>query len=205
MKARSSLNVRVAGPPAHSPRALRTPVIRVLPGDFHVTGTLGETLVTVLGSCVAACIRDPVTGFGGLNHFMLPEGGPNEWTSNGAAFRYGNFAMEALINAVLKSGCTRQNLEVKLFGGANMYGSLTGVGEKNAAFALRYLEAEGIPVAGQDLGGEHGRRIHYVPSTGKVQRLMLKSREELSVRDEESRYARKLRGTPIAGTIDLFE
>lgn len=206
MNARSSSVIRSA--PAlrdPSPRHLRGTVVRVLPGDFYVARKPEETIVTVLGSCVSACIRDPITGFGGLNHFMLPEGETTDWNGIGAAFRYGNFAMEALINAVLKSGCARQNLEVKLFGGANMYGSAAGVGEKNATFARRYLEAEGIPIAGQDLGGEHGRRIHYVPATGKVQRLILKSREDAAVCNEETRYASELRQKPVSGTIDLFE
>lgn len=188
-----------------SPRHATGRMVRVLPGDYYVTGEPGITIVTILGSCVAACVRDPFTGFGGLNHFMLPEGENAEWNGVGAAFRYGNFAMEALINAVLKSGCARQNLEVKLFGGANMHGSSAGVGHKNGLFAKRYLEMEGIPLTGADLGGEYGRRIHYDPITGKVQRLMLKSREDEALRTDETRYASSLSQTSVAGDIDLFD
>lgn len=180
-------------------------MVRVLPGDYYVTGEPGVTIVTILGSCVAACVRDPFSGFGGLNHFMLPEGENGEWNGIGAAFRYGNFAMEALINAVLKSGCARQNLEVKLFGGASLLGSANGVGHKNCLFARRYLEMEGIPLSGADLGGEYGRRIQYDPATGKVQRLMLKSREDAAMLSDETRYASSLRQTSVAGDIDLFD
>lgn len=188
-----------------SPRHQLGRMVRVLPGDYYVTGEKDVTIVTILGSCVAACVRDPFTGFGGLNHFMLPEGDSGEWNGIGAAFRYGNFAMEALINAVLKSGCARQNLEVKLFGGANMHGSAAGVGQKNALFAKRYLEVEGIPLTSADLGSEFGRRIHYDPATGKVQRLMLKSREDESLRSDEARYSTSLRQNNVAGDIDLFD
>lgn len=191
--------------PTGSPRNIKGDTVRVLPGDYYVTGDAGVTIVTILGSCVAACVRDPFTGFGGLNHFMLPEGETGEWNGVGAAFRYGNFAMEALINAVLKSGCARQNLEVKLFGGANMHGSAAGVGSKNALFAKRYLDMEGIPLASADLGGEYGRRIHYNPATGKVQRLILKSREGEALRSDESRYASSLKQTSVGGDIDLFD
>lgn len=180
-------------------------MVRVLPGDFHVSAEAGLTIVTILGSCVAACIRNPKTGFGGLNHFMLPESDTEEWNGVGAANRYGNFAMEALINEVLKSGCMRHELEVKLFGGASMYESVSSVGRKNAAFARQYLEIERIPIAATDLGGDNGRRIHYCPSTGKVQRLMLRDREGTALISEEARYKDKLKHTSFGGDVDLFD
>lgn len=180
-------------------------IVRVLPGDFHVTDDPATTIVTVLGSCVAACIRNPFTGFGGLNHFMLPESESDEWNGVSAANRYGNFAMEALINAVLKSGCTRQDLEVKLFGGASMHNPVSNVGGKNAAFARHYLDVERIPLISADLGGDYGRRIHYSPATGKVQRLLLKDKEDRQVITEEARYGSSLRKVPFDGDIDLFD
>ncbi|HRE21609.1 MAG TPA: chemoreceptor glutamine deamidase CheD [Rhabdaerophilum sp.] len=180
-------------------------IVRVLPGDFHVTDDPATTVVTVLGSCVAACIRNPYNGFGGLNHFMLPESESDEWNGVSAANRYGNFAMEALINAVLKSGCTRQDLEVKLFGGASMHNPVSNVGGKNAAFARHYLDVERIPLASSDLGGDYGRRIHYSPTTGKVQRLLLKDREDRQVITEEARYGSTLSKVQFDGDIDLFD
>ncbi len=94
--------------------------VRVLPGETYTTSRKDEAIVTILGSCVSACIRNPRTGMGGMNHFMLPESATGQWGEElSAAMRYGNFAMEALINAILKSGCARAELEIKLFGGAN--------------------------------------------------------------------------------------
>jgi chemotaxis protein CheD len=188
------------------PRSASTErMVRVLPGDFYVSGDVQTTIVTILGSCVAACIRNPFTGYGGLNHFMLPESETEDWNGVGAAFRYGNFAMEALINAVLKSGCSRQDLEVKLFGGANMHGSVSSVGKKNGLFARTYLEAERIRLVSADLGGEFGRRIHYCPATGKVQRLMLVDRDDKKMRHEEKSYEAALKKAQPAGDIDLFD
>lgn len=180
--------------------------VRLLPGETYTTSRKDEAIVTVLGSCVAACIRDPLTGLGGMNHFMLPESETGEW-GNGlsAAMRYGNFAMEALINAVLKSGCARSNLEVKLFGGANFSSGVTMIGKKNADFALRYLEEEGLRLAISDLGGVLGRRIHYHPATGKVARLLLEGAGRDRVAAEERRYGVKLRTMPVSGDIQLFD
>ncbi len=196
-----------------APLAIRNPeaaggagrIVRVLPGEFHVTGDPATTVVTVLGSCVSACIRNPFNGFGGLNHFMLPESESEEWNGVSAANRYGNFAMEALINAVLKSGCTRLDLEVKLFGGASMHNPVSNIGGKNAAFARHYLDVERIPLASSDLGGDYGRRIHYSPATGKVQRLLLKDKEDRQVITEEARYGSSLRKVQFDGDIDLFD
>ncbi|MCA0400624.1 MAG: chemoreceptor glutamine deamidase CheD [Proteobacteria bacterium] len=197
MSSRAAGNVSVGHPQGQT--------TRVLPGDFYVTGEKDQTIVTVLGSCVAACIRNPATGFGGLNHFMLPESDTDQWNGASRALRYGNFAMEALINAVLKSGCARSDLEVKLFGGANLHGSKVGVGAKNAAFARHYIEAEGLHLVSSDLGGDFGRRIHFNPVTGKVQRLLLKDRDQGAVVRAESRYGRELVVEDVGGGIDLFD
>ena len=178
---------------------------RVFPGEFLLTGEPETTLVTVLGSCVSACIRNPRIGFGGLNHFMLPESEPGEWKGVGAAYRYGNFAMEALINEVLKSGCLRHEIEVKLFGGATMGQSSSTIGRENSAFALSYLAAEHIPVIASDLGGRQGRRIHYNPFSGKVQRLLLRDHDAPPLASEEARYRQKLKTTRVCGDVDLFE
>lgn len=178
---------KVAGAPGGLGR-----VVRVLPGSFHVTDDPGLTIVTVLGSCVAACIRNPWTGFGGLNHFMLPEGSPAEGAAHETAYRFGNYAMEALISAVLASGCDPRDLEVKVFGGADMIGSTSNIGRQNSEFALRFLSLAGIPVSSIDTGGNNGRRIEYNPSNGTVNRLSLRSFEPLVMFNEE----RILNGLP---------
>ena len=179
--------------------------VRVLPGGAYVTRRVDEMIVTVLGSCVAACVRDPATGFGGLNHFMLPESESGTWNGVSAAMRYGNHAMEVLINEVLKSGCRRQDLEIKLFGGADLTDGPTLIGSSNVACVLDYLQAEGLAVASVDLGGTTGRRIHYQPSTGVVHRLLLGAASHPVLVADERSFKDRLAQTKVEGDIDLFE
>lgn len=178
-------------------------LVKVFPGEFYVTSKNDEVLVTVLGSCVSACIRDPRTGIGGMNHFMLPQGDGGSW--NGESTRYGNFAMEKLINELIKQGCPRERMEVKVFGGGNVIDSSTQIGTKNADFVLRFLQSEGISCAAQDLGGLHPRRIQYYPSTGRVVRRLLQVNESVLIAREEKNYASRLSSKPTAGDIELFE
>jgi len=178
--------------------------VRVQPGEYFVTGTPGTMVITVLGSCVAACIRNPFNGFGGMNHFMLPESEQGQWGGVSSHMRYGNHAMENLINEVLKSGCRRQDLEIKVFGGANMYAGSNEVGPKNGRFALTYLQNEGLRVAATDLGGTQGRRIHYWPETGKVKRLLLADTQASGISATESTYRNHLVEKPVEGDIELF-
>ncbi|WP_417678251.1 chemoreceptor glutamine deamidase CheD [Roseibium sp.] len=178
--------------------------VRVLPGAYYVTDARDEMIVTVLGSCVAACVRDPNTGFGGLNHFMLPNNETADWNGINAALRYGNFAMEALINEVLKSGCRREDLEIKLFGGANLNVGPTLIGTKNSEFAVQYLAQEGLRLTAHDLGGARGRRIHYFPETGAVKRLLQKPTAERNFVRQEQEYVSTLRIEPVEGDIELF-
>nr|WP_314355406.1 chemoreceptor glutamine deamidase CheD [uncultured Achromobacter sp.] len=147
--------------------AFQCQAVKVLPNEYYVTD---EDLMisTVLGSCVAACIHDPVTGVGGMNHFMLPEGDMQSPAS--ATMRYGAFAMEVLINELLKAGAVRDRLEAKVFGGGAVLSAMQqmNIGERNAIFVLNYLKMEGIPVKGKDLGDVHARRINYFPRDGRV-------------------------------------
>ena len=141
--------------------------VKVLPNEYYVTGD--DVLIsTVLGSCVAACIRDPRAGVGGMNHFMLPDGDSQSPAS--ATMRYGAFAMEMLINELLKLGASRDHLEAKVFGGGAVLLAMQqmNIGERNADFVLEYLRIEQIPVLAQDLCGEQARRVNYFPRTGKV-------------------------------------
>src|SRR6266545_34497 len=161
-------------------------------------------LVTILGSCVAACIRDPVTGLGGMNHFMLPQGHSSGWGNDPQSTRYGNFAMEKLINELIKSGCSRVRMEIKVFGGGNVTDSNQAIGTQNAEFVLRYLQAEGLTCAAQDLGGQLPRRIHYFPATGRVVRRILGGSDKAVIAREESAYANRLSKTRTSGEIQLF-
>ena len=139
--------------------------VHVGQGEHLVTSDRDVVLSTVLGSCVAMCLRDPVAGVGGMNHFLLPEGAG---AGTDAGRRYGAYAMELLINDVLKAGGRRDRLEAKLFGGGRMFDSLKDVGASNADFAERFLADEGIPVVGASLRGAGGRRVHYWPVTGRA-------------------------------------
>src|ERR1700681_1049980 len=139
--------------------------VKILPGEYYVTRG-EEAISTVLGSCISACVRDPVKKVGGMHHFMLPEDksvGPNNWLDPavGLATRYGSYAMESLINDLMKLGATRQRLEVKLFGGGRILSGMTDVGDRNIQFIKSYMELEGLRVAAEDLGGTQPRKVVY--------------------------------------------
>jgi chemotaxis protein CheD len=180
-------------------------MVKVFPGEFYVTDKEDETLVTVLGSCVAACIRDPRLGIGGMNHFMLPQGRTGGWGRDFESTRFGNFAMEKLINELMKMGCAREQLEIKVFGGGNVTESNIAVGTDNAQFALRYLEAERLRCVAQDLGGRFPRRIHYSPTTGRVVRRLLGRDASGAVARDEFEHAKRLSAHSPAGEIELFD
>lgn len=179
--------------------------VKVLPGEHYVTGAPEEMVVTVLGSCIAACIRDPLIGFGGMNHFMLPQSSDGAWGAASASMRYGNFAMEVLINEILARGGRRERLEIKVFGGGNVLAGATPVGTRNAVFVESYLAAEGLTAVARHLGGNHPRRVHYFPVTGKVMLRELRRADDRRVLDTERKYLSTLSAPPIAGDIELFD
>ena len=143
-------------------------VTHVIQGDFAVSGDPNEVMTTILGSCVATCLFDPVVGVGGINHFLLPGN-----TTNTGELTFGVNAMELLINALLKKGADKYRLQGKLFGGARMIEGLSDIGAKNSTFAREFLERENIPCVAESLGGTQARRIRFVPTTGAAkQRVM---------------------------------
>jgi chemotaxis protein CheD len=184
--------------------ASSTWMVKVFPGEYFVTSKPDEVLVTVLGSCVSACIRDPKAGIGGMNHFMLPHSHAGNWAGDLQSTRFGNFAMEKLINELMKAGCSRSSLEIKVFGGGNVTDTSNAIGTENSEFILRYLEAEGLRCVAQDLGGPLPRRIHYYPTTGKVVRRLLGTGESFAVAREEKEYVKRLSARKVAGEIQLF-
>jgi chemotaxis protein CheD len=179
-------------------------VVKVLPGEFYITGRSDEVIATILGSCVAACIRDPQAGIGGINHFMLAHSRTGKWGNDVSSTRFGNFAMEKLINELIKAGCSRERLEIKLFGGGNVIDTKNAVGTDNAEFALKYLAEEGLPCAAQDLGGPYPRRIIYNPTTGKVTRRLLTGVDRDAAVREESAYETSINASNSPGNIQLF-
>jgi len=179
--------------------------VKVFPGEHYVTLHPDEMLVTVLGSCVSACIRDPVAGLGGMNHFMLPESLDGRWGNASANLRYGNFAMEQLINDILKGGGRRERLEIQVFGGGNVLVGTTAIGDANADFVEGYLATERLPIAARHLRGNFPRRVHYFPSTGRVMLMELRRRQDDLMLGAEELYRTLLRkSADISGPAELF-
>lgn len=178
---------------------------KILPGEFYFTNK-DMLIVTVLGSCVSACIRDRVTGVGGMNHFMLPDTGGDTDNPVSASMRYGTYAMEVLINELLKAGAKRENMEAKVFGGGNVLRGFTAinVGERNAKFVLDYLKAERMRVIAEDLNDIYPRKVYFFPKTGKVLVKKLKVEHNDTLRKREQDYASRLKTTSVGGEVDLF-
>lgn len=179
---------------------------KIQPGEYYVTGS-GEMITTVLGSCVAACIRDKTLGIGGMNHFMLPICNRlSTWESTYAnsATRYGNYAMEHLINGIIKHGGKRNDLEVKLFGGGCVLNSMMDIGDRNIQFVKDYVLTEGLRVVGEDLAGPHPRKVIYFPATGRALVKRLRSLRNDTILRREQSYQKALNEQSIRGAIDLF-
>lgn len=148
-----------------NPLADTVPIVsNVILGTYRVTRNPNEIVTTVLGSCVAVCLYDVTSGIGGMNHFLLPEGKSGDLDD----VVFGLHAMELLINDMLKQGADKLRMEAKLFGGAQMIGGLSDIGQRNVAFAREFLSDERFPVVGESVGGNMGRKIRFTPSTGSV-------------------------------------
>jgi chemotaxis protein CheD len=176
--------------------------IHIIQGEQQVADDPAIMLTTILGSCVAACLRDPVAGIGGMNHFLLPGDKPDSQTSSRGenAMRYGVHAMELLVNGLLRSGAQRHRIEAKLFGGARMMKGLTDVGELNATFAEKFLKDEKIVIVGGSLRGTSGRRIQFWPVSGRARQVVLGADQD-AVFNAERRLP-----APITrpGALELF-
>ena len=181
-----------------------TRVHKLLPGQFHVA-TADELIATLLGSCVAACIYDPRRGVGGMNHFLLPDPGTGEQASapTSVSNRYGVFAMESLINGLLDRGASRLQLRVKLFGGGRILPQLSDVGRRNIEFVRRFVEMEGLPIAAEDLGGDHPRKILMQPASGRVRVKKLPALAPQTIGARETRYLEEI-DAPPRGSVELF-
>jgi chemotaxis protein CheD len=179
---------------------------RLLPGEYFVT-MQNEALYTTLGSCISACIRDRVSGIGGMNHFMLPATASTTTlraADVSASARYGNVAMELLINNILKNGGKRQNLEAKIFGGGRIIANMTDVGQRNIAFARDYLETEGLKIVAEDVGDRYPRMVVYYPSSGVVRIKRLRSLHNNTIVEQETTYLNTIATKPVSGDIELF-
>jgi chemotaxis protein CheD len=178
---------------------------KILPGEYYVTQR-DMVLVTVLGSCVTACIRDRHSGIGGMNHFMLPDARPDQDDPVSLSARYGAYAMEVLINSLICLGAQRALLEAKLFGGGNVLPGMTmmNIGQRNADFALRFLDAEKIRVVARDLIDIYPRKVYFFPKTGKVLVKKLRRIHNETIYAREIEYSARLVKEEVAGDVELF-
>lgn len=181
---------------------------KIMPGEYYVT-THGEMIATVLGSCVAACIRDTKLNIGGMNHFMLPDIGKTnkqKWVNTPVSYetRYGNVAMERLINVIIANGGNKRNMEIKLFGGSKVLDMTTDIGGKNIEFVKHYLEVERLEIAAIDVGGIYPRKVLYYPSSGRVKIKKLKRMHNDTLIKREKNYIDNIRIEEKKAKVDLF-
>ncbi len=201
-------NIHVA-PNRYYDRHFERDAVKILPGEYFAT-TSDTLIVTVLGSCVSACIRDRVSGIAGMNHFLLPNDGSGQDNLLSESARYGAYAMEILINHLIKLGARRERLEAKVFGGGNVLKGFTAinVGERNAEFVLDYLQLERIPIVGKDLLDNFPRKVYFFPDTGQVLVRKIKSLHNNTIMDRESAYRMQLRQKPVHDSsrdVELFD
>ncbi len=177
----------------------KSEAVKVLPGEYYVDNQ-DLLILTTLGSCIAACLWDRNARVGGMNHFMLPEG-------VGDSGRYGSYAMELLINEMLKRGASRSGMEAKVFGGGQVVSGMTtmNVGERNTSFVLDYLKTERIPVVSKDVLDIYPRKVCFLPASGKamVKRLAAASTDALVAQDRVA-VERAIKSSNAGGSVDLF-
>jgi len=173
--------------------------VKILPGEYFVYRE-DILIMTTLGSCIAACLWDREARVGGMNHFMLPEGDSDTG-------RYGSYAMELLINEMMKLGATRATMEAKVFGGGQVIDGMStmNIGERNTNFVIDYLKTERIPIMAKDVQGPYPRKVCFLPASGKamVKRLAAANKESLAAQDR----AAAQKAAPVAhagGSVDLF-
>ncbi|MBU0500341.1 MAG: chemoreceptor glutamine deamidase CheD [Gammaproteobacteria bacterium] len=184
-------------------------VAKILPGEFFVSIS-GEAIVTVLGSCVSACIRDPALGIGGMNHFMLPStdqplSGSNQPALIDRSARYGNHAMEQLINGILGNGGQRNRLEIKVFGGGKVLKAVSSdIGKNNIDFIHDYLRLENLALAAEDVGDIYPRKVYYFPHDGRARVKKLRDLHNRTILERELIYRSEIEHAPVTGEVELF-
>ena len=185
-------------------------IAKILPGEFYMT-TQPVCIATTLGSCISACIWDDKAEIGGMNHFMLPltEKGVHEvnWGQRGKATdatRYGNFAMEHLINAILKGGGRRVNLKAKIFGGGKVLKKMSDVGVRNIEFVKRYLSTESIPIVSEDVGMFFPRKVLFDPISGRAFIKRINNLHNDTILRRETDYRNRIDHDDVEGDIELF-
>lgn len=177
--------------------------VKIAPGELYVAND-DIVLTTVLGSCVSACLYDPIAGVGAMNHFMLPDGGNhNDQVSRLA--RFGSYAMDQLLNEMLKVGCRKEDIQVKVTGGGNIIGGAANIGIKNTQFVIDYLRDDGLNILSADLGGSRARKVVFIPKEGgRLLVRKLDKQENNVLIDEEKRYQDTVEHTLDDSDVELF-
>lgn len=176
---------------------------KILPGEYYVSVT-NELITTVLGSCISVCIRDAKNGIGGMNHFMLPKDNNVSDSIVSEAARYGNYAMEHLINDILHYGGERKNLEFKVFGGGKVLDMKMDIGKKNIEFVFEYLKMERFSVLSEDVGDVYPRKVNFFPLSGIAKVKKLKKLHNQTIISRENTYLENIKHTPVESDIELF-
>lgn len=185
-------------------------VAKILPGEFYMTNS-NLAISTVLGSCISACLWDEKAGVGGMNHFMLPltekVADEVDWGRRGLASdatRYGNFAMEHLINTILKNGGYRNNLKAKVFGGGKVLKNMSDVGDRNIDFVFDYLDTEKIRVVKHDVGSIYPRKVMFEPLTGRAFVKRIDNLHNDTIAKREIDYRTRIKAESVDGDVELF-
>lgn len=183
-------------------RHFQRQAVKILPGEYYATAS-GEVIVTVLGSCVAACLMDPLTGVGGMNHFLLPQ---NSDDDSCLSARYGVNAMELLINEMLALGAAKNRIQAKVFGGGHVLEAMTSnpVGSRNAEFVEAFLHQEKIPIVASDLRGDYPRKVYFFPDSGQVLVKKIRNLKNDTILVREASLRERLAKDEVAGSVDLF-
>ncbi|AIY64111.1 chemoreceptor glutamine deamidase CheD [Pseudoalteromonas piratica] len=176
-------------------------VAKILPGEVYVTKQ-NELISTVLGSCISACVYDYKMGIGGMNHFMLPAN--NNAGIDSLSCRYGNWAMEFLINEIIKNGGSRDNFKIKIFGGGKIIKGMGDIGEGNIMFVSQYLKNEGFLVESHDVGGPWPRKVLFNPTSGKAHVKKLRSMHNDTIQQREFKYLHEIEEQDTHTDIELF-
>jgi len=181
---------------------------KILPGQYYVSKN-DELIATVLGSCISVCVTDKVAGIGGMNHFMLPvysRDQADSWGSTviSAETRYGNFAMEHMINDVIKHGGVKSRLELKVIGGGRVMDQMTDIGLRNISFVYDYIANERLLLVKEDVGDRYPRKVLFHVKTGKVKVRKLKKVNNSTLLQRDNEYLSKLNAETVGGSVDLF-
>ena len=205
MKNLATVHTDAAQRQSHFDSSVDATAIWIFQGDFYVSARPDLFLTTVLGSCIAVCMRDPIAGCGGMNHFLLPDAEDRGEHFPSLALRYGSYSIERLINAILSRGGKRERLEIKVFGGANVLGGTSEVGSRNVDFIEHYFAKERLSIRAADLRGNLPRKLRYFPTTGRAQVYDLRNGEATDAINSEADMRAKMAFAKLSGGVEIFK